>query len=153
MTDQSSQPDERVLEEFVCSLYSPHGQGWTDINKLRQEKLLKLAGKANNRSFPKIRKVNCAMLPPCRSTLLQKIKRAVYISRVWKNADLANPAEGLKPDEFGWKKEVDHYQPDWFEGPSLPTKLNHVSEHDADIEAQEDLLDDLQEAEWSNIIR
>ena len=89
------------------------------------------------------------MLPPCRSTLQQKIKRAVYLSKVWGNADLANPSEGLRPDEFGWKKEANHYQPVWFEGPSLPTKLYHASKQDADFE-EEDLLDDLQDAEWSD---
>lgn len=71
----------------------------------------------------KVKKVDCALLPPCGKTLRNKVKRAQYVSIIWGNADSAHPSQGLDPLEYGWKNDNGHYYPDWFPGPAEPDSL------------------------------
>ena len=89
------------------------------------------------------------MLPPCRKTLAQKIKRSVMVARVWGNEDVAHPSEGLHPEDFGWTKMDGIYKAVWFEGPPLPESLK-TSLHDADDNKEHDTMEDVQQAEWSD---
>ena len=113
------------------------------------------AGKLKNGKFSKIRKVNCAMLPPCRKTLVNIINRAVLVSRMWGQADTPNPSESWNPEEYSWREDHGEYQPVWFEGPALPENLRNVQKcssegpHTEQI-PEEDDMEDLQEAEWSD---
>ncbi len=70
-----------------------------------------------------VKKVDCALLPPCSKTVDKKLKRAHLISMVWGNADSAQPGERLDPRNFGWKEKDGCYDPDWYSGPSMPDDL------------------------------
>ena len=70
-----------------------------------------------------VKKVDCALLPPCAKTLRNKTRRAHFISIVWGNADSAHPGEGLDPLSYGWKDKNGDYAPDWLSGPALPDYL------------------------------
>ena len=69
-----------------------------------------------------VKKVDCALLPPCSKTVDKKLKRAHLISMVWGNADSAQPGERLDGN-FGWKEKDGCYDPDWYSGPSMPDDL------------------------------
>ena len=90
------------------------------------------------------------MLPPCRKTLTQKIKRAVMVTRIWGSADTAHPSEGLNPEDSGWEKVNGAYRPVWFDGPPLPENLRNDENPEAEESEEQDNLDDVQEAEWSD---
>ena len=59
-----------------------------------------------------VRKVDCALLPPCRKTLQNKIKRAHYVAMLWGHADTACPGDGTDPLNYGWKIQDGSYAPD-----------------------------------------
>ena len=58
-----------------------------------------------------MKKFNCFLLPPCRKTLVNKIKRAMFVARMWSKADTPNPSEDLIPEAYGWRKRTDGYSP------------------------------------------
>ena len=149
MSNRNKEVDRAAIESFICSLYSSPSGGTTDINKLRRDKLYKLAGKTKNNSFPKINKVNCSMLPPCRKCLMKKIDRAVMIARIWGNANLAQPAEGLNPEDYGWEIVNGAYRPVWYDGPPLPESFHEEEDNEDTEEEYNDHLHDVEEAEWS----
>lgn len=70
-----------------------------------------------------VKKVDCALLPPCAKTVHKKLQRAHFISVLWGNADLPHPGNGLDPLQYGWKDKNGCYTPDWFSGPSIPDDL------------------------------
>lgn len=71
-----------------------------------------------------IKKLDCAMLPPCRKTLEMKIRRAQYVAMLWTNAAMTEPTAELIACEYGWEKDNEGIlQPIWFEGPELPDCL------------------------------
>lgn len=75
-----------------------------------------------------MKKLNCALLPPCRRSLQMKFRRATYIAVLWTNATKPIPVDfggvdGL-PTQYGWSLDSnDHLLPTWFEGPAIPTEL------------------------------
>ena len=77
-----------------------------------------------------VRKVDCAILPPCAQTVHNKLQRAHFI--IWGNADSAKPADGLNPLNYGWKEDNGKFVPDWFPGPAMPGEL-----FEGDIEADD----------------
>ena len=72
-----------VIESFVCAMYNPASRSEKNVNIIRRNKLFKLAGEPEKGKFPTINKVNCSMLPPCKKTLTQKIKRAHMVARLY----------------------------------------------------------------------
>lgn len=84
-----------------------------------------------------VKKVDCALLPPCSKTVNKKLQRAHLISMVWGNADSAHPGENLDPRNFGWKEKDGCYAPEWFSGPSMPDDL-----FQGEDEEQEDCVED-----------
>ena len=108
----------------------------------------------------KVRKINCASLPPCQKTLEQHILRANYISILWTRAGTRDPTDGIHPLSYGWVNNNGHFLPLWFEGNALPTSLTtcemesvdneSVTEHglldvyeaDTDIDSDKDEGDD-----------
>ena len=81
-----------------------------------------------------VKKVDCALLPPCSKKLDKKLKRAHLISMVWGNADSAHPGENLDPRHFGWKEKDGCYDFDWYLGPSMPDDLFEEDEAQEDFE-------------------
>ena len=100
---------------FVCRVYGMKKHN--DIGEARFESFLKMTG---GKALTKVKKVNCASLPPCARSLNKHIQRANYVSMMWHNSDKAQPTF-CSPVEFGWQEdEFGRYQPHWFEGPSVP---------------------------------
>ena len=96
------------MEEYVCQLYGQ--KNVKHVNEVRYKKLNRLVGLNLVRNSAKsLKKVDCALLPPCNKTLYQKLKRANYISMVWSNAENANPVGELLPSDFGWVLYIERY--------------------------------------------
>ena len=71
-----------------------------------------------------IRRVDCALLPPCRKSLEMKIKRTRYVAIIiWSRAVTPLPGDGLSPIEYGWHVKDNLLQPFWFEGTAVPHSL------------------------------
>ena len=64
--------------------------------------------------------VQTKQLPPDERSLRIKISRANYISYGWKNC-LNQHFEIPNPFEYGWKICDGKLEPNWFEGPTLPS--------------------------------
>ena len=79
-----------------------------------------------------VKKVDCALIPPCAKTVYNKMQRAHFISILWGNADSAHPGHVLDPLNYGWKEKNGYYTPDWFLGPALPDYLFHEREREED---------------------
>ena len=97
------------IEKFIYMLYGIHSAHNAD--EARRMKLYQSAGIKEKEVIPhskrvkKLRKINCALLPPCQKVLHQKILRAQYVSQVWSKAAEKNPSESLCPANYGWRRE------------------------------------------------
>ena len=62
--------------------------------------------------------------------LLEQIKRAWYISRLYKTATTAYLAEQLAEIDYGWKISDDNEFLDikWFEGEQVPAAIENIVE-------------------------
>lgn len=82
----------------------------------------------------KIKRVDCALLPPCRRTLEIKVRRTQYVTSLWLHAGMASPGNSLSPTDFGWTVENNLMTPIWFDGPVIPDRLfTNVSNNTEDI--------------------
>ena len=95
-----------------------------------------------------IKKVDCALLPPCAKTLWNKTKRAQYLSIIWGNADSSQPGHDLNPLLYGWKQAHGHFTPEWFPGPDVPDNLFDEISTDSEPTTADEATSD--EDEWSD---
>lgn len=70
-----------------------------------------------------IKRVDCALLPPCRQTLEMKIHRTQYVTALWTHAMTTSPGDGLSPTDYGWSVSDNLLKPTWFKGPAIPDSL------------------------------
>jgi hypothetical protein len=75
-----------------------YGFNTTDISDAR---CMRMSGGSVRKPLTKIKEINCASLPPCTNTLASHIKRANYVARIWKRADLEDPTGEKSPEEYG----------------------------------------------------
>ena len=137
---------------FVCRVYGHKKH--SDIDEARFESFLKMT---RGKALTKVKKVNCASLPPCARSLNKHIQRANYVSMIWYNSDKAQPTS-CSPLDFGWQEDdFGRYQPHWFEGPSVPNIVTGDNELDdeetvtgehVDVEGTVE-ADEIDEGEWS----
>ena len=141
----SEEVDIEAVTFFVCSLY---GFATTDINQARYKAFMRMnAGGNENEPLARLKKINCASLPPCAKTLENHIRRAQYVARIWKRADQVDPTGGASPADFGWKlTEENYFEPDWFPGSSVPESLTGPCEEE-NVEATS--TDDESDGAWS----
>ena len=88
----------------------------------------------------KIKKVDCALLPPTRSALMQHLLRSSYVGKLWSSTCEERPTYGLSPNQYGWIENDDGYVPCWFSGPSVPDEAptTHPDE-DETLDTEEEL--------------
>ena len=63
------------------------------------------------RDYLKWRRLNVPFSPLAGKHLVNKIKRAMFVARMWSKADTPNPSEDLIPEAYGWRKRTDGYSP------------------------------------------
>ena len=143
-------PDIETLSSFVCALYGhPH---LSDLTEARYVMFNKMTGSVNQRNpLANVKRINCALLPPCTATLKKKIQRAQYLSILWHRADKQNPSDGLDPTQFGWKKDEKAFIPEWFEGSSVPMVLIQNTTNVAEtVTCSDDIDHDESDDQWTD---
>ena len=85
------------------------------------------------------------MLPPCRKSLEQHIRRVNYQVGIGKRENLAKPIIPDACDGHGWQMTEDYLEPKWFEGQFMPQQLADAM--DNDIQDDDDDIDDDDEFE------
>ena len=146
---------EADIEGFVCALYGRRDGRSTNV--VRPRKILRLQASnkktgANEKNEDRLKKVDCGLLPPCQKVIMKKMLRAQLVSRMWFNADEAEPNLGLEPTEFGWRMVDGCFHPDWYSGPALPRSEHlqtFISEREKEEEEDADTID-VMEAEWTD---
>ena len=79
-----------------------------------------------------IKRVDCALLPPCHDTLEMKVKRTQFVTLMWKRAVTPYPGDGLSPIDYGWHLSDNLLKPTWFKGPVFPSCLFQNESSDVD---------------------
>lgn len=150
----SDHPDIDGVVAFVCkSLYGCSGN---DINVARHDHFVKKSSgsSGNSHAFSRLKRINCASLPPCWKVLKCHLARSSYVARLWRRCDQAIPADRNATD-YGWV-EVDEecLRPLWFEGSALPAflaaePLDESNQTPGEVlEEATDASDIMSEAEW-----
>ncbi len=85
-----------ALEKFVCRLYEP-STTLIRLSELRWKLFCK-------------KQAESEQLPPTQSSLVQMIRRANYVSRIWWQDDIAHP-DIPDPCRSGWELEDDEMVP------------------------------------------
>ena len=124
----SDDVDMPCVTSFVCSMY---GFTTSDINQARYKAFMHMNGGDEKESLATIEKINRASLPPCNKTLGNHVKRAQFVSMMWKRADQTDPTGEANPTDYGWKENSNRLEPDWFPGRSIPETLGATRRDDA----------------------
>ena len=77
------------------------GSKKTNITEARYKTFMRMSSGKGKELLARIKKKNCASLLPCTKTLLNHIKRAQYVARMWKRADETNPTGEVSPTDYG----------------------------------------------------
>ena len=130
------------IESFVCCLYGYPKE--TSVNMTRH--LLfqhKFAPRPGCNPLDKIKGIHPSSMPPCKSVLMEKLKRANLVCATWKQSLDPNP-HSMDPKCHGWQVMDGCYKIMWFTGKQLPDAVCDCIESDI----QEELPDN--EIEYSS---
>ena len=132
-----------TIEEFTCLLYGH--KKCTDINKA-----LDLTFCEKYKPLAAIKSIDPTSFPPCRSVLIEHIKRSFLISTLYKNASLPDPPCGMNPLDHGWDIDISgKLMIRWFEGEQVSGDIEDLVGN-IDIEIDDDLYDEDSEEEDNN---
>ena len=139
------------ITSFVCLLYEFET---SDIIEARYKAFMCMSGSRGKDFLASLKKINSASLPPCAKTLLNHIKRAQYVARMWKRADETNPISDANPTDYRWKLNQNCFEPDWFQGSLVPESLTSAPTLPVDADSAEATSSDEVESEsdeaWSD---
>ncbi len=130
---------EAALEEFVCAIYGK--EQLHDVNESRKDIFETICmPRDDERPLEKVKSLEPTAMPPCKTALIQHIKRANLIARMWK---LANEFKPVKESSLnhGSKEDSGKTVPNWFEGSHLPDSLE-VDQYDIDSDNEDSNLSD-----------
>ena len=74
-------------------------------------------------------------MPPCQIVLLNKIRRANFVSYLWKRARL-HVSSLLKAEAHGWQVKDSFYTINWYDGQQLPQYLADILDDDSHDEEE-----------------
>lgn len=115
------------------------------INEARLELFLKTYKPKGKKPLSGVKGIDGSNLPPCKSVLLQQIKRANVICSSWNRADQTRPST-ISPDGNGWHIQDEKYTPTWFEGDMSPPTLEEIiCEEDATDDDESDYTSETDE--------
>ena len=90
----------KIASQFVCHMYGQ--RKISDLNEARYNKLMQLTGKVElDKPLANIKRVDCALLPPCLRTLEMKVLRTRYVTTLWTYARTASPGSEMSPEDYG----------------------------------------------------
>ena len=127
--------DADVLESFTCTMF-----GYDKLNSINEARYHYFKSKCKPKEVAKplefLKHVDPSMFPPCQSVLLEQIKRAWLIARLYKNASAADPLENCSLLDFGYELVDNLVQIKWFDGDRV------LAEAEDDVDAALELSDE-----------
>ena len=115
----------------ICSVY-----------EARLELFLKIYKPKGKRPLSGVKGVDGSNLPPCKSVLLQQIKRVNVVCSTWNQAHETNPSI-ISPDGNGWEILNGKYALTQFEGDMVPPTLEEITcQENAETEENENIESD-----------
>ena len=113
--------------------------------------------KSAERPLHCIKSLDPNKFPPCRSILQQHIKRAWFITKLYKTAYIECPVSDQTPIDYGWElsKCGNYYEINWFEGDQVPPEIKsleetNISNEEMFNEYDEDSDDNIYESDESD---
>ena len=91
----------------------------------------------SKKSPSKLKRSDPALLPPCKTELVQKIKRTNYVASVWRNADTSNPVK-FSAHSNGWILLDGKYRLNWFDGDQIPAEICRHIDDDFGCDSESD---------------
>ena len=128
------------LEHFVCLLYQKRTPT-TNINTLRYLKFAQRFKAKSGKPLSSYNGTDMSVLPPCRDSLRQHVKRSNYQALIWYRADQAMQRIP-HPDGHGWEIEDGRLTIKWTDGDLMPQELTDILVEQPDQEDQDDSEDD-----------
>ena len=113
-----------MLGGYVCKLYGT--PNIINIDRVRLECFIKTYGCITDKNPLLVKKIfNDQNFPPCKSVLLQKIRRTNQIAAIWRNTTKIN-ANFYDPLNNGWIIKENKFDILWFDGPQTPAQLRDI---------------------------
>ena len=89
------------MQRFVCDIYDKAKM--SNVNNARYAMFRQKYGpKSMLEPLKKLKVADSTQLPPSYPVLQEKVKQTNYVTMVWINAHLSNPARGLDPTQCVW---------------------------------------------------
>jgi hypothetical protein len=114
---------EAHIEAFVCVLYGHRKT--QSVNAARFASFMQYYA-PKDEPLDKIRGINPSSMPPCQNVLKNKVKRANFVTSMWKRSHLKDPIGQMKPERWGWIVEDGKYEIAWFEGDQVPHEIGDI---------------------------
>ena len=113
------------IEKFTCCIYSM--PKLSSVNDVRMAVFERKYAPSKTASQPlnKIKGTNPSDMPPCLSSMVNKVKRTNFIAYMWKNASVSNPSD-LDPKDHGWLLKDNQYIINWYDGEQLPQSIANI---------------------------
>lgn len=125
------------LERLVCRLYG--SQKINDVNECRYLKLTSACCSDDLNVVHPTKKFDTALIPPCKSSLIEHCKRAHYQVAQWKRSHIQFPLIPGPLTDNGWCLDSHgHLVPVWYTGQMLPQSIINELPADKDDEEDED---------------
>lgn len=117
----------QAVQEFTSHMYGI--KNCTSVNNARYRIFMKsYSAKEDNEHFlKKVKSYGSNNLPPCWSSLTQKILRTIYVNSMWLHATDQDCLK-LRPENCGWLLEDDHFKPIGFVGDQTPLKIDDIAQ-------------------------
>ena len=103
--------------------------------------------KTSSHPLNKLKGANPSDMPPCRMSLINKVRRANYIAYLGKNAISSSPSD-LDITEHGWLLKNNQYAVKWYEGEQLPESVASILCKEDTCTSMDDLEDE--QGTWSS---
>ena len=140
------------MESFTCTMFGY--DKLTSINEARYHYFKsKCKPKETAKPLDFLKHVDPSMFPPCQSVLLEQIKRAWLVARLYKNASVADPLENCSLLDFGFELIDNMVQVKWFDGDQVPADaedgIHAANELSEDEDEVAEVTDDEEDSEGS----
>ncbi|CAH1111419.1 unnamed protein product [Psylliodes chrysocephalus] len=116
-----------VVQEFTANMYGiKHG---VSVNEARYQIFIRTnSAKEDNDTFLKrVKSFDSNIIPPCWSSLMQKILRTIYVNSMWLQAT-DQLCLKLRPENCGWTLENNYLKPIGFIGDQMPLKIDDIAQ-------------------------
>ena len=134
-----------LIKEFLCQLYGY--RNIADIDEMRYRIFEAKRKPTNCKNTEFLKTVDPMVFPPGQKVLHLHMKRAWYISKLYKSASDAYPSIDVEPIFHGWKLSSckNFLEIDWFHSDQVPQAIEDdagsVAESDAGDTQQKENID------------